>query len=831
MSLSRSSFLPPSFITHALSLFSLGLSSSKVPPSVSSSVSSTLSLVLVHSLLSQSRLPVPVLTLVWKVLDLPMGTQTVDRDGFVFICALVAQAQMNREVDEESLRRDVEEKGIQLPRFEGIMVSKEVIEMKEREAKKKTGKMGTNFSAKEMNLLVQASPKQENSGAEWEATKQAAFTDEFGDDFNFPQIPLSAGQQRPKHEANASIDFLSAPMQNLSSSDVRSGTTSALNASAKGQSFAGNLISPNSLLSNEIEEQNPSAEMGESVQQSSLDNTNGVDAWTISEREMVKYAECFLQADVDGDNFVSGPEAKEFFEKSGLSKEQLHQIWILADTSHSNRLSLNEFAVAMHLIMRVRLHHAEIPKSLPPSMLEFAASESEKLEEDANEGIMEGQYEQEMESLRSHYQNEINSSKRHLEVLQQQRNSRKTINRELDADIEEWKLQALDLTSVIDVTRGDLDILQATEDKLKQELQSQRANCKQSELKLKNLNLEYDAIKKNIEELELELKSSIATEKQQECTLQQLHSDISLARTKIDQLSERKTTQHAIVASGKNKTQELLETKTAMISEISDLNEQLASLKTTTQSLKEEASTLTLELQELQQQFDDCNELLGREVAAVSKQKAANALLLETKNKLKQDIKALTSGVYASKSDNAPKIVAPLSAKEGAGPWGDFSVDPFAIPIEPATSITFHESKFNKEPVSSKALPVNPVSVWDSNPFENNPFADSKPADGFDAEFASDFVLDESKIAPVENHPDKAKEIVVVAQEKLTNEKLNQVAVANEFDADFESDFAFPVNEKNISTIVENILIKPVSRDQSPWPASAVDGDDNWAKF
>jgi hypothetical protein len=81
----------------------------------------------------------------------------------------------------------------------------------------------------------------------------------------------------------------------------------------------------------------------------------------------------------DHDKFVSGAEAKSFFEKSSLNPRQLHDIWYiffcvylflffillslffffflfcrkLSDVDGDNRLSLNEFVVAMHLIMKV----------------------------------------------------------------------------------------------------------------------------------------------------------------------------------------------------------------------------------------------------------------------------------------------------------------------------------------------------------------------------------------------------------------------------------------------------------------------------------------------
>ena len=52
-----------------------------------------------------------------------------------------------------------------------------------------------------------------------------------------------------------------------------------------------------------------------------------IDSWSINAREQQKYSECFEQADLDLDGYVSGIEAKNFFVKSGLDNAQLHKIW------------------------------------------------------------------------------------------------------------------------------------------------------------------------------------------------------------------------------------------------------------------------------------------------------------------------------------------------------------------------------------------------------------------------------------------------------------------------------------------------------------------------
>ena len=97
------------------------------------------------------------------------------------------------------------------------------------------------------------------------------------------------------------------------------------------------------------------------------------DSWAISTIESQKYMEFFSQADSNRDGYVSGAEAKLFFEQSNLTATQLATIWQLADIDKDNRLSSREFAIAMHLIMKVRQTHV-LPTVLPSVLLNYTDS-------------------------------------------------------------------------------------------------------------------------------------------------------------------------------------------------------------------------------------------------------------------------------------------------------------------------------------------------------------------------------------------------------------------------------------------------------------------------
>ncbi|CAL4095964.1 unnamed protein product, partial [Meganyctiphanes norvegica] len=76
-----------------------------------------------------------------------------------------------------------------------------------------------------------------------------------------------------------------------------------------------------------------------------------------------------LQPDLHA--LVSGTAAKEFFEKSKLPVTELSKIWQLADISRDGALSLEEFFIAMHLVV-LRRNNIALPDTLPDNLLPSA---------------------------------------------------------------------------------------------------------------------------------------------------------------------------------------------------------------------------------------------------------------------------------------------------------------------------------------------------------------------------------------------------------------------------------------------------------------------------
>jgi epidermal growth factor receptor substrate 15 len=90
-----------------------------------------------------------------------------------------------------------------------------------------------------------------------------------------------------------------------------------------------------------------------------------VKLWEMSAAQKGAYLDFFGRADKDGDGFVGGMEAQQFFSSSRLDSNTLARIWQLADIDQDNQLNHEEFAIAMHLVFCVRDKQQALPAALP----------------------------------------------------------------------------------------------------------------------------------------------------------------------------------------------------------------------------------------------------------------------------------------------------------------------------------------------------------------------------------------------------------------------------------------------------------------------------------
>ncbi|CAD0202698.1 unnamed protein product [Chrysodeixis includens] len=93
----------------------------------------------------------------------------------------------------------------------------------------------------------------------------------------------------------------------------------------------------------------------------------GDDMWAISDAQARHYAAQFAQLRPER-GMLSGQTARLFFEKSHLPVPDLRKIWQLSDINKDGMLTLEEFSIAMHLIV-LRRNNIPVPDALPACLV------------------------------------------------------------------------------------------------------------------------------------------------------------------------------------------------------------------------------------------------------------------------------------------------------------------------------------------------------------------------------------------------------------------------------------------------------------------------------
>ncbi|GLD50866.1 epidermal growth factor receptor substrate 15-like 1 isoform X5 [Lates japonicus] len=91
--------------------------------------------------------------------------------------------------------------------------------------------------------------------------------------------------------------------------------------------------------------------------------------WVVPVADRERYNDIFKQTDTDNDGLVTGTEVIEIFMQSSLSQTMLAQIWGLADTKQTGKLTREQFSLAMYLIQQKVTKGIDPPTTLTPDMI------------------------------------------------------------------------------------------------------------------------------------------------------------------------------------------------------------------------------------------------------------------------------------------------------------------------------------------------------------------------------------------------------------------------------------------------------------------------------
>ncbi|VAH53866.1 unnamed protein product [Triticum turgidum subsp. durum] len=110
--------------------------------------------------------------------------------------------------------------------------------------------------------------------------------------------------------------------------------------------------------------------------ESSSADSSPTRSWGLKEQRTV-YLRWFYLADDDADGRLTGKDALKFFAMSKLSREDLKQVWAIADSKRQGYLGFAEFMTAMQLVSLAQagqdisqdtLAHADLASLQPPTM-------------------------------------------------------------------------------------------------------------------------------------------------------------------------------------------------------------------------------------------------------------------------------------------------------------------------------------------------------------------------------------------------------------------------------------------------------------------------------
>ncbi|KAH0826128.1 hypothetical protein HID58_092561 [Brassica napus] len=111
----------------------------------------------------------------------------------------------------------------------------------------------------------------------------------------------------------------------------------------------------------------------------SMETSSAISIGTCLKEHQKIYKEWFNIADSDGDGRVSGNDATKFFAMSKLSRQELKQVWAVADSKRQGFLGLTEFITAMKLVTLAQEGH-EITSDLLKGSVDLMSVELPVLE-------------------------------------------------------------------------------------------------------------------------------------------------------------------------------------------------------------------------------------------------------------------------------------------------------------------------------------------------------------------------------------------------------------------------------------------------------------------
>ncbi|XP_035994315.1 epidermal growth factor receptor substrate 15-like 1 isoform X2 [Fundulus heteroclitus] len=409
--------------------------------------------------------------------------------------------------------------------------------------------------------------------------------------------------------------------------------------------------------------------------------------WVVPVADREKYKELFKTTDTDGDGFISGTEIIEIFMQSNLSQTMLAQIWGLADTKQTGKLTPEQFALAMHFIQQKVTKGVDPPSNLTSDMI----PPSERTAASA---------------MGLSYMGILPSGRPDLvSTASMRRDSGSSVG-------------SVELTGNKELDDLSQEIAQLQREKffLEQEIREKEETIRQKNSDVQNMQLDLD---------------------RESSSLHSLESQKQDAQGRLEEMDQQRSKLEAILNDLKQKCQE--ETQ-----QISSLQSQVRSQETNVRSQEDELSRTRADLSRLQEeeaqleqrlvsgrvQLDGIVNSLKTTQDEINQARIKLSLIQDTQKELTQTIEQYNSAlreINGGNFSNLPDLSEGVAERENGGFRS--ADDSFKSRI----------AMFNSS--SKKELPADPFQVEDpfksdllKDPFGEDPFKENDPFKGTSSE-------------------------------------------------------------------------------------------------
>ncbi|XP_028448162.1 epidermal growth factor receptor substrate 15-like 1 isoform X2 [Perca flavescens] len=258
--------------------------------------------------------------------------------------------------------------------------------------------------------------------------------------------------------------------------------------------------------------------------------------WVVPVADREHYDEIFKKTDSDNDGLVNGTEVIEIFMQSSLSQTMLAQIWGLADTKQTGKLTREQFSLAMYLIQQKVIKGADPPSTLTPDMIppsERTTATSAGPDSSSSTGSAELTGIKELDDLSQ----EIAQLQREKFILEQEIREKEDTIRQQNGEVQ-------DMQNGLDRESCSLQDLESQ----KQDAQERLEEMDQQRSKLEGM---LNDVKQKCQEESQRISSLQSQIRSQETDLQSQEEELSRTKTDLSRLQEEEALLEQSLLSGR----------------------------------------------------------------------------------------------------------------------------------------------------------------------------------------------------------------------------------------------------------------------------------------